>query len=161
MAANGDKRGRHEAIRRLINDRMIGTQEDLVRLLAGEGFQVTQATLSRDLATLHAARIPRPDEEGGPFYEIHEPDAEPIDFARLRELGLLVRKISDNDALVVVRTMPGAAQAVAVAIDEAPIAECLGSIAGDDTIFITPRRGTSTRRLTRRLQELLLNGARG
>jgi transcriptional regulator of arginine metabolism len=160
MGANGDKRARHQAIRKLIRERMIGTQDDLVRLLAAEGFQVTQATLSRDLAQLRATRIPRPEEEGGPFYELHEPEEVPADFARLRELGVLVRGIGDNEALVVVRTMPGAAPAVALAVDEARLGECLGTIAGDDTIFVTPRRGTTTRRLTRRLQELLLQGAR-
>jgi transcriptional regulator of arginine metabolism len=153
MKANGDKRARHDALKRIIRARVVGTQDELVRLLFAEGFDVTQATLSRDLAQLHATRVHRP--EGGAFYELHEPEEPLEERAHLRELGVMVRRFADNDALVVIRTMPGAAPAVAQAIDDAEIPESLGTLAGDDTIFVTPRRGTSTRRLLHRLQEFL------
>ena len=150
------KQARHGAIRRIVHSQLIGTQEELGRILAEEGFAVTQATLSRDLAQLHATRIHRP--EGGAFYELHQPEELPLDRLKLRELGVLVRGIAENEALVVVRTMPGAAPAVALAVDEARLPECLGTLAGDDTIFITPRRGTTTRRLSSRLHELFGQG---
>jgi transcriptional regulator of arginine metabolism len=56
-----DKAARHEAIRRLIRSQRIATQEELVELLTGEGFELTQATLSRDLAQLGALRVSRPE----------------------------------------------------------------------------------------------------
>ena len=62
-----DKSSRHEAIRRLIRSQRISTQEELVGLLTREGFEVTQATLSRDLAQLGALRVSRPD---GTVYEL-------------------------------------------------------------------------------------------
>ena len=155
MPNGTDKRARQEAIKRVINSRMVATQDELVRLMFAEGIEVTQATLSRDLAQLQATRIHRP--EGGAFYELHDQGEPAPDRVRLREL---VVDIADNEALVVVRTMPGAAPAIALEIDDAKLPECLGTLAGDDTIFITPQRGTTTRKLTHRLRELFGNGER-
>ncbi len=155
MANGNDKAARHGAIRRIIDARMVGTQEELGKLLFAEGFDVTQATLSRDLAQLKATRVHRP--EGGAFYEIYEQEGAPQERVRLHEL---VTAIGDNEALVVVRTAPGAAPAVALAIDDAQLPESLGTLAGDDTIFITPQRGTTTRKLSHRLRELFAHGER-
>ena len=155
MPNGTDKRARQEAIKRVINSRMVATQDELVRLMFAEGIEVTQATLSRDLAQLHATRVHRP--EGGAFYEIYDTGEPAPERPRLREL---VVDIGDNDALVVVRTMPGAAPAIALEIDDAKLPECLGTLAGADTIFITPQRGTTTRKLTHRLRELFGNGER-
>ncbi|GAC1343216.1 MAG: arginine repressor [Myxococcales bacterium] len=145
-----DKAARHDAIRRMIRARAIGTQEELARLLVAEGIHVTQATLSRDLAQLRAVRQPRP--AGGASYEL-----EPAEGGREapNEMGELVLSISDNDLLSVVRTLTGAAPAVARAIDVARLPEILGTIAGDDTIFVTPVRGVSARKLTSALRALL------
>jgi transcriptional regulator of arginine metabolism len=148
-AESHDKSARLDAIKRIIRARAVGTQEDLGKLLHAEGFKVTQGTLSRDLQQLGALRVPR---QGGTVYELG-PEPEPVQ--RLRALGELVLFISDNEALAVVRTQPGAANAVARAIDLARIPECLGSIAGDDTIFLTPVRGVGARRLSHALRELL------
>jgi transcriptional regulator of arginine metabolism len=145
-----NKAARHAAIRRLVRSERVSTQEDLVRLLAGEGFHVTQATLSRDLAQLGAVRATRPD---GTYYEL-DPAAVPPAGEHLRELGDLVRSVSENDVLVVLRTQPGAASAIALAVDTARLPECLGTLAGDDTIFATPVRGVTTRRLAQRLRAL-------
>ena len=155
MSNGNDKRARHDAIKRVIDSRMVSTQEELGRLLFAEGIEVTQATLSRDLAQLQATRIHRP--EGGAFYELHDQGEPAPDRVRLREL---VVDIADNEALVVVRTMPGAAPAIALEIDDARLPECLGTLAGDDTIFITPQRGTSTSKLSLRLRELFAHGER-
>lgn len=145
------KSARQDAIRRLLRSRAVSTQEELGELLAGEGFDVTQATLSRDLAQLGAMRVSLP--AGGTVYTL-ESAPPPAGEERLRELGELVTGVDDNDALVMLRTRPGAAGAVALALDGARLAEVMGSIAGDDTIFVAPARGRSTRALARRLKAL-------
>jgi transcriptional regulator of arginine metabolism len=138
------KGARHDAIRRLLQAERIGTQEGVCRALAREGFRVTQATLSRDLQRLGAVRM-------GGVYEL--PPASPAS-ARLREVGDLIVSIAENDLLAVLRTQPGAAPAVASAIDAARLPECLGTLAGDDTIFAAPVRGVRVRKLSRKLRNL-------
>jgi transcriptional regulator of arginine metabolism len=141
---------RHEAIRRLIRTRRIPTQEALAQELATLGFEVTQATLSRDLARLRAVRIAQAD--GGTAYEL---GMAPLSGAeQLQEMGEMVISISDNGSLVVLLTQPGAASAVARAIDLARLSESLGSLAGDDTIFLAPSRATSAEKLAQRLRAL-------
>ena len=146
-----DKPARQEAIRRLLRTREVATQEDLVLLLARDGFHVTQATLSRDLARLGAVRVSLP--EGGTVYArgalAPSPEAAQLHSAEM------VLELDHNDALTVIRTRPGAAPAVALIIDGSRLPECLGTLAGDDTIFATPSRGTSTKKLTQRLRSLL------
>jgi transcriptional regulator of arginine metabolism len=148
---------RREAIRRLIRGRRVATQEDLRTLLAGQGFEVTQGTLSRDLARLGARRAP--GVEGGTVYEL-PPEGTTALPGVIEALNPLVRGIRDNGTLVVVHTTPGAAQAVALALDQARLPEVLGTIAGDDTVFVAPMQAASASRLTRVLQGLLRKGRR-
>jgi len=148
---------RREAIRRLIRGRRVSTQEDLRELLAHQGFGVTQGTLSRDLARLGARRAPAA--QGGTVYELPAESAVPPP-GLLEALDPLVRGVRDNGALVVVHTTPGAAQAVALALDQARLPEVLGTIAGDDTVFVAPVQAASASRLTRVLQGLLRKGRR-
>lgn len=148
---NGDKAARQEAIRRIIRAHAVSTQEELGQLLAGEGYDVTQATLSRDLAQLGAMRVSLP--EGGTVYGL-ETAPPPTSEDRLRELGEMLLSVEDNEMLVVVRTRPGSASLVASAIDQARLPEALGTIAGDDTIFVAPARGKPARTLSRKLKAL-------
>ena len=134
---------RRGEIRQLIASRPIGTQEELRSLLAARGHDVTQATLSRDLATLGARRAAGGADE--------RPDATP----RVPLLSDLVRGVDDNGTLVIVRTASGAAQVVANVIDRAQLAEVLGTIAGDDTIFIAPARNIGPARVIKRLRSLV------
>jgi transcriptional regulator of arginine metabolism len=148
---NGDKAARQEAIRRIIRARKVSTQEELGQLLADEDFDVTQATLSRDLAQLGAMRVSLP--EGGTVYGL-ETAPPPTSEDRLRELGEMILSVEDNEMLVVVRTRPGSASLVASAIDQARLLETLGTLAGDDTIFVAPARGKPTRTVSRKLKAL-------
>ncbi len=141
---SAETRKRRDEIRRLIAGRPVATQEELRELLLARGHAVTQATLSRDLAQLGARRVALP--AGGTAYELG--DAPPL-------LADLVRAIDDNGSLVVVHTHPGAAQVVAGAVDRARLPEVLGTIAGDDAIFLAPARGVTAARLTRRLRDLV------
>jgi len=143
--------GRRAAIRRLLRARPVSTQEELVRLLAAEGFAATQATLSRDLASLRARRVSLPD--GGTSYEL-APDGDSPQRQTLRDLGQMVLSAEDNGHIVALFTLPGAAQTVARAIDLARLPQCLGSVAGDDTIFVAPARTSSARILARKLRQL-------
>jgi transcriptional regulator of arginine metabolism len=138
---------RRAEIRGLIASQSVATQEQLRALLVDRGYAVTQATLSRDLAQLGARRAHVPD--GGTSYELPDaPTAKPL-------FGELIRAIDDNGALVVVHTTPGAAQIVASTLDRARLPEVLGTIAGDDTIFLAPARSISTAKVIRKLRDLI------
>lgn len=140
---------RRVAIERLIREGGVETQELLREKLVLEGFQVTQATLSRDLARLRARRVALP--EGGTVYELEGAPAA-ASMEGLAGSRKMVTAVLATDALVVVRTTPGAASAVALAVDQARLAEIAGTIAGDDTLFIAPRRQRSVREVVRHLE---------
>jgi len=139
---------RRDEIRAVIASRPVATQEELRELLAARGHAVTQATLSRDLAQLGARRAAHPT--GGTAYELPQDGA-----PRTPLLRDLVRAVDDNGSLVVIHTTAGAAQVVASTFDRAHLPEVLGTIAGDDTIFVAPARGVTTAKLARRLRDVL------
>jgi transcriptional regulator of arginine metabolism len=149
LGEKANKHERQEQIRRLLRSRRISTQQELAGLLASQGIDVTQATLSRDLAELGVLRVSRPE---GAVYELEPVNASAT--PQLAELGETILSMRDNDTLVVLRTRPGMASAVALAIDNARLPECLGTLAGDDTIFATPTRGIATRRLAQEIRTL-------
>jgi transcriptional regulator of arginine metabolism len=149
---------RREAIRRLIRGRRVSTQEDLRTLLADEGFEVTQGTLSRDLARLGARRAP--GAAGGTVYELPIANDAPPSGDLLAPLQRLVLRVRDNGSLVVVNTTPGAAPAVALVLDQARLPDVLGTLAGDDTVFVAPVQAASASRLTGILNGMLRKGTR-
>lgn len=133
---------RQRRIVELLGEREVRSQAELSDLLAGEGVEVTQATLSRDLVEIGAVKVRR---DGTLVYVVPPPgsEARPSDgmgegaSGRLRRAceELLVGAQAANN-LVVVRTPPGAANYLALLIDQARDAEVLGTLAGDDTIMI-------------------------
>jgi transcriptional regulator of arginine metabolism len=145
-----DRVRRRDAVARILRTRRIGTQEELLDAVRAAGFDATQATLSRDLAALRARRVSRP--EGGTVYELSDGAGDGNALGALRGL---VSEITANASLVVVRTHPGSAPAIARAIDLAALPEVLGTIAGDDTIFVAPSGELRPRRLAARLAEVL------
>jgi transcriptional regulator of arginine metabolism len=125
----------------------VASQDDLQRRLAARGITAAQATVSRDLVVLGVTRGGGAD---GPRYQISAEDgALPIDRVR----GL-VDAVLTNGLLVVVRTKAGVASTVARAIDDARLADTLGTIAGDDTIFVAPARSRGASALASRLRRL-------
>ena len=143
-------RARRARIQQLLQERRVATQAALRALLERAGYHVTQGTLSRDLASLGARRAPLPG--GGMAYELPgDSDAAPL--GELSTLGTLVTRVRDNASLVVVHARAGAASAVALALDQARLPEVLGSIAGDDTVFVAPAQGIGAARLRQRLEE--------
>lgn len=146
----GDVRLRRAAIRNIIRTQRVGTQEELRELLEAEGYDVTQATLSRDLAQLGARRVSLP--EGGTAYEVDESRVldEP---ATLLALGSMVTSVVPTDTLVIVHTHTSTAPAIALALDRARLPEIAGTIAGDDTIFVAPARGVTPKKIAMRLRD--------
>jgi transcriptional regulator of arginine metabolism len=136
---------RRGAVARIIGTGRIATQEQLLESVRRAGFHTTQATLSRDLARLGARRVSLPS--GGSVYELRGsgPDA----------LMGLVSDVLTNGWLVVVRGAPGSAPAVARAIDLAELPGVLGTIAGDDTVFVAPARERGARALGAELARFL------
>ena len=143
------KRERHQLIQKVLRARRIATQQELVDALRVEGVEATQATLSRDLAELGVLRVSRPE---GAVYELEPVNAQAT--PQVGDLGDNILWAADNDALIVLRTRPGMASAVALAIDNARLPGCLGTLAGDDTIFATPARGVSPRKLLQQVKDL-------
>ena len=139
---------RREAVARLLRTRRFATQEDLLAALRAQGLEATQATLSRDLARLGARRASAPG--GGTRYEL--PAEERRD--GLDAVGRLVASVTCNGSLVVVRTHPGSAPAVARAVDLAGLGGVLGTIAGDDTVFIAPAHERRARALAASVRRL-------
>ena len=127
---------------------MVTSQEELQRELAARGVGVAQATVSRDLVRLGVTRASGP--EGARYRLPGDVGALPIDPVRP-----LVDAVLASRHLVVVRTKAGAAPAVARAIDEARLGGTLGTIAGDDTVFVAPARAGAGSGLARRLRKLL------
>ena len=152
---------RHARIVTILNSRRVGSQAELAAALDDEGFEVTQATLSRDLEELGAVKLRTPDgglpsyvvpEDGAPLTSRTAKDAPPQRLARLIDELLVSAEASAN--LVVLRTPPGAAHFLASAVDRAGLPDVLGTIAGDDTILVVARDPDGGKALAQHLVEL-------
>lgn len=142
---------RHAAILELVRERRVPSQEALREMLAGRGIEVAQATLSRDIRELGLVKVP--EGEGGSVYTVPAgvTDATPA-LARLLPSLYLGAEGSGN--LLVVKTLVGGAQPVAVGIDWEEWPEVLGTIAGDDTILVILRDPAHLTTIVRRLEAL-------
>ncbi|HEV8303593.1 MAG TPA: arginine repressor [Gemmatimonadales bacterium] len=146
------KTQRHAAILKIVRRDRVGSQEQLRELLVAEGFDVTQATLSRDIRELGLAKVSAPD--GGSHYS---PPAEGPAGVRPHLEQLLPTMLVSADGvgpLLVLKTATGAAQALALALDGAGWAEIIGTIAGDDAILVIARGERARRAVQTRLKEL-------
>lgn len=146
-----NKQERQAAILEAIGSRPVGSQRELQKLLLQRGWDVTQATLSRDLHELRVARVPGTE---GLRYEAPSLGS---NNARLVLEGILPQlflKIDGVAESIVLRTRPGGAQAVAEALDVEEWPDVVGTIAGDNTILILCRSSQARERVTRRLRGL-------
>ena len=142
---------RLEAIRRIIAENAVDSQERLTELLRREGFEVTQATLSRDLKRLGIGKAPTP--QGGYTYVPAEGEVKPgSDATYMQDFKRGFLSVEFSSALGLMRTLPGHASSVASALDNLRIREVLGTIAGDDTVLVVPRDGVTPFRLMRALR---------
>ena len=126
------KKRRHAMIIELIEQEVIETQEEIADKLKAAGFEVTQATVSRDIRDLKLSKVILDD--GRQQYVLMKDKAKSTDkYIRLIQEGLISMDYAQN--IIVIRTNVGMAMAVATAIDELHIEGMLGCIAGDDTIM--------------------------
>jgi transcriptional regulator of arginine metabolism len=139
---------RRDAIREILSRQVVGTQKTQRRHLAARGIRAAQATLSRDMALLGVRRIAG---AGGPRYRIDGDDGG----LPMEPVRRMVDTVESNAVMVVVRTKAGAASAVARALDEARLPELLGTLAGDDTVFVVPATAQGGHALARKLRRIL------
>lgn len=133
----------------LIATRRIRTQEELADVLRQDGWEVTQSSVSRDIAALGLVKA------DGAYARPPAGDLRGVDPNEVRIRDGVLRCEPAGDALVVVRTPPGEANRVAVAIDRLAWPEVVGTLAGDDTIFIAAKDQDSRRSALRRIQQLV------
>ena len=146
------KMTRHAKIKEIIDKNKVETQEDLATALRAEGIEVTQATVSRDIKELMLVKVP--DANGQYHY------AYPKEHNMLLTPGRLERTFQDSligirvsQCMVVIRTLPGTAQAVAYAVDYMKWEEVLGTIAGDDTVFVAMENAEGVKAFLKRFKD--------
>ncbi len=147
------KKNRQEKILKIIENQAVETQEELASCLKEAGFQVTQATVSRDIRELKLSKIL--DETGRQKYVVLGRDEGQMGdrYTRVLREGFVSMDMAQN--LVVIRTGSGMAMAVAAALDAMQFPEVLGCIAGDDTIMAACRTVEEAGEFISKIQEML------
>lgn len=143
----GATNARRREVRRLVATGGIASQGALQSLLADEGFDVTQATISRDLASVGAERV---KENGALVYAISGSTDEAT-AALHAAVDEFVETISVSGTLIVMKVPPGAAQFVASRVDAGSVDGVIGTIAGDDTILVVADEGVGADTVSRRI----------
>lgn len=146
------KNARHFAIKEIIASADVESQDDLRRQLKKQGFDVTQATLSRDIKEMAVRWVNRP--EGG-RYEL--PSPEDVQLVR-PGLEAQVVSIAANESLVIVHTLSGSASIVGEYIDHMKCPDILGTVAGDNTVLVVPSHAGKTQYVIRILKDSLIKG---
>jgi len=136
---------RRHALVKLIRERSVGRQAELVALLRARGYAATQSSVSRDLRELGVGKM-------GDRYVVAEAAAPVSDFSNVKTF--VAARLTAGPNLTVLKTRIGSAQSVAVAIDGARWPEVIGTISGDDTIFIATAGSREQRQLGERLQSI-------
>lgn len=147
------KRKRHEVVVELINKYDIETQEELAAYLKKEGFEVTQATVSRDIRELKLSKIATGN--GKQKYIILQNDDSHLGDKYIRVLrdGFISMSMAQN--ILVIKTVQGMAMAVAAALDAMKFPEIVGCIAGDDTIMVAIKTNEDTENLMSKINDVL------
>jgi transcriptional regulator of arginine metabolism len=145
------KEQRHRAIADLIRSNALASQDELAQRLTGLGFAVTQATISRDLDQLGAVKVRRGGQISYALPDQLRGSAGPQLAAVFRDW---VRSVDLAANLVVIKTPPGSAHLVGVALDHNDLPEIVGTISGDDTIFAACAGAAEAQALASRLRAL-------
>ncbi|MEN8117420.1 MAG: ArgR family transcriptional regulator [Bacteroidota bacterium] len=142
-------------IRNIIQNGNVHSQDELLVELKQKGFDLTQATLSRDLKSLQVAKVPHPARG---YVYIIQGNGQNVNQAEQNRVNYLADGYSDlqfSGNLAVLKTRPGYASSIAVVIDQANPWEIIGTIAGDDTILIIQREGISKADLINSLVKIM------
>ena len=142
------KQTRQMKIKEIITTQRISSQEDLLEKLSAEGFETTQATLSRDLHELGIVRVP--DDVG--FRYIFHTEENPQSMLEL--IGAEIINVAHNETTVVIKTLPGRASGVASFFDRLNDKHILGTVAGDDCIILIPDAQSSVPDLVENIRSL-------
>ena len=148
------KRYRQSAILDLVTQESVCSQDELCRRLRARGFHATQATISRDIKELRLVKRAA----DGAYQRPGVPPGGRADEGRgagngvRRAVGEYLRRLDQVQQLLVLRTDPGQAQSLAIAIDRADLPEVVGTVAGDDTILVITRHARAGREVTRLLE---------
>lgn len=142
------KKDRLNAICRILQTELIGSQEELLNRLEASGFSTTQATLSRDIKQLKVVKI----HDGNGNYVYRLPDYSVL---MQQQEAVDHPNIEFSNHLAVVKTRPGYAMGIASDIDLHAPREILATIAGDDTILIIPREGISRKDIVKALEPFI------
>jgi transcriptional regulator of arginine metabolism len=144
---------RQRVIAQLLRAEPVGSQEEVTERLSTQGFAVTQATVSRDLEQLGAVKVKR----GGALRYVLPDEIGDTGWAAAR-LGRIfaewVQSVETAGPLLVLRTPPGSAHIVGLALDQAKLPEVAGTISGDDTLFLALRDGADARTVADKLRNL-------
>ncbi|MCI7106375.1 MAG: arginine repressor [Lachnospiraceae bacterium] len=147
------KTRRQAKILELIQKNDVETQEELSAYLEQEGFQVTQATVSRDIRELKLTKIAM-DNGKQKYAVITDPDSGMMEkYARVFQEGFVSMDMAEN--IVVIHTVSGMASAVCAAIDAMKLPELIGSIAGDDTIICVIRSADGATKIMKKLRKIV------
>ena len=148
---NARKQHRQQTLLRLVTEKRLATQQDVVRALRGAGFAATQATVSRDIVELGLVKVPR---DGA---HIYAPPAGVPASGGLERLRRFCEEYPVQGAvagnLVILKTPPGTANALAIALDTSGFSDVIGTIAGDDTVFVAAHNPARARGINKRLSD--------
>ena len=148
------KTDRQALIRQIIKHHVVETQEGLGKWLSQQGIRVTQATVSRDIKELRFVKVPIGD--GRSRYAFPSDSTEGFSKERMgRIFKDAVLEIGDSENLIVVKTLPGMANAVASALDGAKWTNIIGTIAGDDTILAVVKPRDAVREIREKLKAMI------
>ncbi|MBQ6407300.1 MAG: arginine repressor [Butyrivibrio sp.] len=147
------KRSRHDKIIEIIARNDVETQEQLASLLKEAGYDVTQATVSRDIRQMKLSKQVTEDGKQKYVYSTADSEAMQDKYVSVLKAGYVSMEVAQN--LLVIKTVSGMAMALATAIDALDIPEVIGCIAGDDTIFVAIRSYEEAQAVRDRFSEML------
>jgi transcriptional regulator of arginine metabolism len=147
---------RHSQIKRIILENKISSQDELLESLRKGGFELTQATLSRDLKEMRVGKLA--DTTRGSIYVLHEQLNQTRQQSNVPSFPInSVLSVTFSYQLCVIRTFPAFASTVATYIDSSRLPEIAGTIAGDDTILVIPREGYTQKEILKSLGAVIPN----
>ena len=147
------KKNRHDKIIEIINNHVVETQEQLASLLKDAGYDVTQATVSRDIRQMKLTKQVIDDGRQKYVYTTADPEVMHDKYVNVLRAGYVSMELAQN--LLVVRTVSGMAMALGAAIDALDIPQVVGCIAGDDTIFVAVKTAEDGQALMEEFQKML------